>query len=158
MFFSLNTNNPSRVNKDIFKILSLFFFFANLLTIEQLEFISQKFSVTFDYFYVFSIGAMVKPLLTSCSWYSSACSRLPLHTYAEPELSTLTVRSHALFSLIPGIIVRRHFATCWKVFKLSLRTITLASGYFAFVFFWSKTVLVELSINIFTSYWSEKFA
>ena len=50
------------------KNLSLFcLFFANLLTIERFGFISQKCSVTFNRFYVFSIGAMVNPLLTSCS-------------------------------------------------------------------------------------------
>jgi len=47
---------------------------------------------------------------------------------------------------MPGIIVRRQFATCLKVLKLSSRTITLASEYFAFDFFGSKTVPSELNI------------
>ena len=84
-------------------------------------------------FYVFSIGAIVNPLLTSCWWYSSACSSGPLHTSAEPSLSTTTASSHDLFSVIPGIIVTRQFATCSNELKLSSRTIILASGYFLFV-------------------------
>ena len=67
------------------------------------------------------------------------------------------VRSHALCSLMLGIIVRRQFATCWKVLKLSSRTITLASGYFALDFFWSKTVLSELNIIVFNSLIKLKF-
>ena len=38
--------------------------------------------------------------------------RIPLHTSAEPELSTLIVKSHAFFSLIPGMIFRRQSETC----------------------------------------------
>ena len=46
------------------------------------------------YFYVFSIGAIVNPLVTSCWWYSSACSKGPLHTSAEPSLSTSSASNH----------------------------------------------------------------
>ena len=58
-------------------------------------------------------------------------------------------RFHDLFSLIPGIIASRQLATCSKVLKLSSKTITRASGYFAFFVFGSKTVVgdvVEKSI------------
>ena len=70
-----------------------------------------------------------------------------MNTSAEPDLSTLMARSHDLFSLIPGIIAKREFATCWNVLKLSSRTITLASGYFCFAFFGSNTVVGEVVDN-----------
>ena len=95
-------------------------------------------------FYIFSIGAIVNPLLTNCSWYNSACSKFPLHTSAEPDLSTLMARSHDLFSLIPGMIANRQLATCSNVLKLSFKTITLASGYFAFFVFGSKTFVGDV--------------
>ena len=49
-------------------------------------------------FYVFSIGAIVNPLVTSCWWYSSACSKGPLHTSAEPSLSTSSASNHDFFT------------------------------------------------------------
>ena len=99
----------------------------------------------FTIFYVFSIGAIVNPLVTSCWWYSSACSKGPLHTFAEPSLSTSSASNHDFFSLIPGIMLTRQFATCSNVLKLSSRTIILASGYFLLVVFGSTTEVVKLS-------------
>jgi len=101
----------------------------------------------FTIFYVFSIGAIVNPLMTSCWWYSSACSKGPLHTSAEPSLSTSSASNHDFFSLIPGIILTRQFATCSNVLKLSSRTIILASGYFLFVVFGSTTEVVKIFRN-----------
>ena len=99
----------------------------------------------FTIFYVFSICAIVNPLMRSCLWYSSACSKAPLHTSGEPSLSTSSAINHDYFSLIPRIILTRQFATCSNVLKLSSRTIILASGYFLFVVLGSRTEVVKLS-------------
>ena len=84
----------------------------------------------FTIIYVFSIGAIVNPLVPTCWWYSSTCSKGPLNTSAEPSLSTSSASNHDFFSLIPGIILTRQFATCSNVLNLSSKRIILASGYF----------------------------
>ena len=68
----------------------------------------------FTIFYVFSIGAIVNPLVTSCWWYSSACSKGPLHTSADPSLLTSSASNHDFcFTYCRD----NTYKTIWNMFK-----------------------------------------